>query len=167
MDPIDSLAGLRRCERTVEDLEAAAEGRGWLCVALDSSDVEDKAGFLEVCSEAFGLPEWFGMNWDALEESLADLDLGGAPGILVLWTGWQELAEDAPRDFATALDVLSGAAGGWKRDGVSGGVLVLGEGELDVPDLVAHEHSHALEDVDELGDVDLDEELDLDDGVSD
>ena len=166
MDPIDSLAGVRRCERTAEELEGAAESRGWLCVVLDSSDVEDKAGFLELCSESFGLPEWFGMNWDALEEALGDLDLGGAPGILVLWTGWQELADDAPRDFATALDVLSGAAAGWTRDGVSGGVLVLGEGELDVPDLVAHEHAHALEDTDELGDVDLDDDVDLEDEVT-
>jgi hypothetical protein len=166
MDPIDTLAGVRRCERTVEDLEATAESRGWLCVVLDSSDVADKAGFLELSAEAFGLPEWFGMNWDALEESLADLDLGGAPGVLVLWTGWQELAEDAPRDFATALDVLAGAAAGWTRDGASGGVLILGEGELDVPDLVAHEHAHALEDVDELGDVELDDEVDLEGEVS-
>jgi RNAse (barnase) inhibitor barstar len=144
----------------VEDLESAAEARGWLCVALDSSDVEDKDGFLELCAESFGLPEWFGMNWDALEESLADLDLGGAPGVLVLWSGWQELADDAPREFATALDVLGSAAAGWTRDGAAGGVLVLGEGELDVPDLVAHEHAHALEDADELGDVVLDEDLD-------
>lgn len=167
MDPIDTLAGVRRCERPVDELEAAAEGRGWLCVVLDSSDVGDKAGFLELCAEAFGLPEWFGMNWDALEEALSDLDLGGASGVLVLWTAWQELADDAPREFATALDVLAGAAAGWTRDGVSGGVLILGEGELDVPDLVAHEHDRALEDLDDLGDVDLEDEVDRDDDLSD
>ena len=162
MDPIDTFSGVRRSDRGVEELESAADERGWACIVLDCSDVADRVGFLELCAEAFGFPEWFGMNWDALEESLGELDLVGAGGVLVLWTRWQELADDAPRDFATALDVLTGAAAAWTRDGAAGGVLILGEGDLDVPDLVAHEHPHALPDDDELGDVDLADEPDED-----
>jgi len=100
---------------------------------LDGSEVEDRSAFLEAADEAFALPEWFGMNWDALEECLADLELEGAEGIVVLWAAWGTFAEVAPKDFAVALDVLASAVRGWSTDGVRGGVLLLGEGpDLDI-----------------------------------
>ena len=131
---LSRVSGVVRLEDgAVDELEAEAEDLGWRCVVLDGSEVEDREGFLEMCDEAFGLPDWFGMNWDALEECLGDLDLAGAEGVLVVWSSWGLLAEAAPRSFATALDVLSGAVRTWKADGVNGGVLLLGEGpEVDV-----------------------------------
>lgn len=130
------LDGVRRGDAPVEELEAAAEELGWRTVVLDGAEVEDKTAFLEQCAEAFALPEWFGLNWDALEECLGDLDLGGAEGVVVLWTGWGAMAEEAASDFAVALDILGGAVRGWHRDGVRGGVVLLGEGpDVDVEEL--------------------------------
>jgi RNAse (barnase) inhibitor barstar len=125
------LSGVRRTDAPVEELEAAADELDWRCVVLDGSDVEDRTAFLEACDEAFALPEWFGMNWDALEECLADLELEGAEGVVVVWSSWGTFAEAAPKDFAVALDVLGSAVRGWTTDGVRGGVLLVGEG----PDL--------------------------------
>lgn len=130
------LTGVHRIDASVDELEVSAEGLGWRTVVLDGSEAEDKAGFLGLCSEAFSLPEWFGMNWDALEECLADLDHGGVDGVVVLWVSWGEFAEAEPREFAVAIDVLAGAVRGWTRDGVRGGVLLVGEGpEIDVDEL--------------------------------
>jgi RNAse (barnase) inhibitor barstar len=127
------LHGVRRTDASVDDLEAAADELGWRAVVLDGSEVEDRAAFLESCDEAFELPEWFGMNWDALEECLADLELEGAEGVVVVWASWGTFAEAAPTDFATALDVLGSAVRGWTVDGLRGGVLLVGEGpDLDV-----------------------------------
>jgi RNAse (barnase) inhibitor barstar len=127
------LHGVRRTDVAVDDLEAAAEELDWRCVVLDGSEVEDRAAFLESCDEAFALPEWFGMNWDALEECLADLELEGAEGVVVVWASWGTFAEAAPTDFATALDVLRSAVRSWTVDGMRGGVLLVGEGpDLDV-----------------------------------
>jgi hypothetical protein len=122
------LDGVRRIEAPVDELEAAAEELGWRCVVIDGSEVETKEAFLELCAEAFALPEWFGLNWDALEECLADLDLGESDGVVVLWTGWGDLAEATPREFAVAVDIFAGAARDWHRDGVRGGVLLVGDG---------------------------------------
>ena len=134
--PLARLRGVRRTGGTVESFELEAERLGWRCVVLDGTDVEDKVAFLESCDEAFELPEWFGMNWDALEECLADLDHEGSGGVLVVWSGWGEFAEAAAKDFAVALDVLSGAVHGWVTDGVHGGMVMLGDGpEIDVPEL--------------------------------
>jgi RNAse (barnase) inhibitor barstar len=130
------LSGIRRVDTPLDELEANAEELGWRCVVLDGAEVEDKDAFLEMCEEAFGLPEWFGMNWDALEECLGDLDHDGAEGVVVLWTAWGEFADAAPREFATALDVLGSAVRGWAADGVRGGVLLSGQGpDIDVPEI--------------------------------
>jgi hypothetical protein len=131
MSALSRLSGVRRTDASVEDLEGESDVLGWRCIVLDGTEVEDRTAFLEAADEAFALPEWFGMNWDALEECLADLELEGAEGIVVLWTAWGTFAEAAPKDFAVALDVLASAVRGWSTDGVRGGVLLLGEG----PDL--------------------------------
>jgi hypothetical protein len=131
MSALSRLSGVRRTEASVEDLEGESDVLGWRCIVLDGTEVEERTAFLEAADEAFALPEWFGMNWDALEECLADLELEGAEGIVVLWTAWGTFAEAAPKDFAVALDVLASAVRGWSTDGVRGGVLLLGEG----PDL--------------------------------
>jgi len=131
MSALSRLSGVRRTDASVEVLEGESDVLGWRCIVLDGTEVEDRTAFLEAADEAFALPEWFGMNWDALEECLADLELEGAEGIVVLWTAWGTFAEAAPKDFAVALDVLASAVRGWSTDGVRGGVLLLGEG----PDL--------------------------------
>lgn len=123
------VTGVHRTDAHVDELETASEELGWRTVVLDGAEAEDKAAFLEVCSEAFALPEWFGLNWDALEECLADLDLGGVDGVIVLWVSWSEFAEAQPRDFAVAVDVLASAVRGWARDGIRGGVLLVGGGQ--------------------------------------
>jgi hypothetical protein len=130
------LHGVRRTQGAVEDFEAAAEALDWRCVVLDGTEVEDKAAFLESCDEAFELPEWFGMNWDALQECLGDLDHEGTAGVVVIWSGWGEFAEAASTDFAVALDVLTGAVHGWAADGMSGGLVLLGDGpDIEVVEL--------------------------------
>jgi RNAse (barnase) inhibitor barstar len=130
---LSRLGSVRRTDSAVEELEDAAEELGWQVFVIDGNDVEDRHAFLEACDEAFELPEWFGMNWDALEECLGDLDIEGAEGILVVWTGWGEFAEAAPKDFDIALDVMRSVVRGWAGDGRRGGVVLVGEG----PDSVA------------------------------
>ena len=133
MNALSRLSGIRRTGASVDALESEADELGWRAIVLDGSEVEDRSAFLEAADEAFALPEWFGMNWDALEECLADLELEGAEGIVVLWAAWGTFAEAAPKDFAVALDVLASAVRGWSTDGVRGGVVLLGEGpDLDI-----------------------------------
>ncbi len=73
LHPIDDIAGAR----------TAARENGWRTVELDTSAGTDKAHFLDVCRKAFDLPDWFGDNWDALADSLTDVD--DTPGTVVLW----------------------------------------------------------------------------------
>lgn len=85
---------------------AAARADGWRIVDLDTSAGSDKTYFLEVCRQAFDLPQWFGANWDALADSLTDVD--SAPGALVIWRGAGTLdavvRETAAEIFAERVD---------------------------------------------------------------
>ncbi|YAL82615.1 barstar family protein [Dermacoccaceae bacterium W4C1] len=102
----------------VDQLAAQADASGWRVVRLDTADLVDKADLMQRIVDGFALPVWFGRNWDALEDTLRDLD--HRPGTAVLWTGSASLAPrlaetlweifderaDAPSEEAPALMVL-------------------------------------------------------------
>ena len=53
---------------------------------ISGKKCKTKAGLLDEFSRVFSFPDYFGHNWDALEECLADLDWVPAKGYLVLVT---------------------------------------------------------------------------------
>ncbi|MEV6268369.1 barstar family protein [Kribbella sp. NPDC051936] len=83
--------------------DALAEGFGF--VLLDTGEIHDKAGFLDLCATAFDLPRWFGRNWDALADSLSDRSTG-APEV-VLWTGLRHLLEHDHDTVDVALQIFA------------------------------------------------------------
>ena len=83
--------------------DAAAEGFGF--VLLDTDEIHDKAGFLDLCATAFDLPRWFGRNWDALADSLSDRSTGSPE--VVLWTGLRNLLEHDHDTVDVALQIFA------------------------------------------------------------
>ncbi|MFF9174960.1 barstar family protein [Streptomyces sp. NPDC014793] len=86
---------------------------GRLVVALDLDGVTDKAGLMDRMARALALPDWFGRNWDALADSLADHTVWPEDaverGLLVVVRGWREYARANPREWLTAQDVFGEA----------------------------------------------------------
>ena len=93
----------------VADVRHAVERANWVFVALDTWAVEDKAGFLTACDNAFGFPDWFGRNFDALGDALSDIRGRDhdADGVLVLWDGWAPFARADRHAFDVAIDVFA------------------------------------------------------------
>ncbi|MGW6394816.1 barstar family protein [Streptomyces sp. NPDC055103] len=91
-------------------------------VVLDLAGVTDKAALMDRCAVALALPAWFGRNWDALAECLADLP---EPVTLVV-TGWQAYARTRPGEWETAQDVFATAVD--ERPTRLSVLLSLGEG---------------------------------------
>jgi hypothetical protein len=87
---------------------------GPLVVTLDLDGVADKAAFMERVVRALDLPDWFGRNWDALADSLADDTVWPAPaverGLLLVVRGWQPYATARPEEWETAREVFAEAA---------------------------------------------------------
>ncbi len=90
-----------------DNYEAQVRKAGWQAVQLDTRMRWDKAGFLAACRSTFGFADWFGMNWDALADSLSDVPVSADTGLLVQWRGWGGMARMYPGDFAVACDVLA------------------------------------------------------------
>lgn len=68
---------------------------------ISLAGVKAKTELLERIARALQLPDWFGRNWDALEDSLSE-----RAGHL-LFSDWQELGAD---DLGVLLDVLASSA---------------------------------------------------------
>ncbi|MBI3375524.1 MAG: barstar family protein [Betaproteobacteria bacterium] len=94
--------------------EAAREaGLALLEVSLEG--VADKGALLQRIAASFAFPDWFGGNWDALEDCLTDLSWQEAAGYVLLLHGADELAQRCPDDFGVLIDVLGESAQYWRE----------------------------------------------------
>jgi len=86
--------------------------------------------------ESLDFPDWFGANWDALEDCLDDFSWRDDRSRLLLIDGWESFAAGAAQDFGVLLEILRASGEFWA--GQSRGffvALVDPHGVLDVPDL--------------------------------
>jgi hypothetical protein len=93
-----------RSQQTVDEVRRDVAAAGWNFVLLDSRNVHDTAGFLDVCASAFDLPRSFGRSWDALAESLSDRSTGEPE--VVLWEGWRQLRDSDHDTVDMALQIF-------------------------------------------------------------
>ena len=82
---------------------------------LDTAQVDLKGGdALRAIARALQFPDWFGNNWDALEDCLGDLSWRRGEGHVLLLRNWQELPSD---DLGVLIDVLGSSAEFWSGRG--------------------------------------------------
>jgi len=79
-------------------------------VSISLADVAAKDALLERFAAALAFPDWFGANWDALEDCLGDLSWRPDTGHLLLIEGFETLASTARDDFGVLLDLLADVA---------------------------------------------------------
>jgi RNAse (barnase) inhibitor barstar len=91
-------------------LDAAAERAGLARWAVDLAGVRGKAELLARLAERLGFPEWFGGNWDALNDVLAEQAWSEPHGIVLTLEHCGDLAAADPEAFETALEVLDSVA---------------------------------------------------------
>jgi len=85
-------------------------------VAIDFRGCTGKDEALARLATALRFPDWFGGNWDALADSLADLSWLPAPGYVLLLEGIDAWRDADPVAFETLSDVLDEATARWARD---------------------------------------------------
>lgn len=107
-----------------------AERTGWRVFWLDARGVRDKRTLLERCAEEFALPSYFGHNWDALGDCLADLSwVPTTTGYLVVYDHWRDPAGADPVSHRTLMDVFDGAVAYWRETPTPMSVLLIGTDE--------------------------------------
>lgn len=104
-----------------EALVTAAEQNGFVVFRIDLSTALDKHAMLELIGKAMSFPDWFGHNWDALLDCLADLSWlseGGADGYVIILEHCDGIHGRAEADFVQALQVFEAAANEWREQGI-------------------------------------------------
>ena len=72
-------------------------------VRLDGLHIRTKRELLNALANALEFPDYFGRNWDALDECLGDIE---AP-TLVEWSHSDRYAESDPEGYAVALSCFA------------------------------------------------------------
>ena len=71
------------------------------------------AGLLTECARTLDFPDYFGHNWDALEECLIDLEWLPAKGYVLLITDAGCVLPDDEDEYETFLEILRDAGEAW------------------------------------------------------
>ncbi len=87
-----------------------AQGDSWIVIRGDA--LTDKTAILAEMGRALALPDYYGHNWDALEECLHDLEGESGLALLIDEAGIPEAAD--PDAWANLLDILTVAAEDWQ-----------------------------------------------------
>ena len=85
-------------------------------VHLHGRELTGKLAILDAVAEALAFPDYFGRNWDALEECLLDL-AWRADGVAILIDEAQVPESQAPSEWRELLEILHDAARYWKTAG--------------------------------------------------
>lgn len=119
-------AGIYQLPADDAALEAAAGESDFAAWRVDLAGVRGKQEFLDAIARDLAFPEWFGSNWDALEDCLTDLAWCVASGYVLILENAGGLAAADPEVFETALEVLDAAAEYWYDEDVPFWVFVGG-----------------------------------------
>jgi len=113
-------AAVRVIDLTPEAADAVtqlAQSLGLDAVRIDLDGCADKSGFLERTATALGFPSWFGSNWDAFFDCLADLGWRPARGHVLVFENTADMRRHAPEALDTAITILADAAVAWDERG--------------------------------------------------
>jgi len=102
----------------LEPLMIGAGKAGCLVQRVDLAGVRDKNGMLTAIGKALGFPEWFGHNWDALNDCLLDMGWRPAEGYVTLLDHCDGIHGRAEADFVSLMRSFQSAADEWREQGV-------------------------------------------------
>jgi len=91
----------------------AARAAGFDVTTISLSRVVGKDALFDRFAAALAFPEWFGANWDALQDCLSDLSWREGRGQLLVIDGFEALQAASPDDCDVLLDVLAESANHW------------------------------------------------------
>jgi len=115
------------------EIEDALRGTRLDLARVELRGVENKEALLGALAQALGFPDWFGGNWDALEDCLCDLSWRPGDGHVIVLRGGGALGAD---DVGVLIDVLSTSAAYWaERSRPFFAVFVDPEHALALPEL--------------------------------
>ena len=108
------------------EIEQAAAAAGLTVIRIDLKGLASKAGLLGRVARALKFPDWFGKNWDALNDCLTDLSWLHGRGWVIIFENSKHLAARKPQVFHSAVEVFQSANDYWRQAGKPFWVLLHG-----------------------------------------
>lgn len=108
-----------------EAIAEAAQRLEFFHAHIDLSRCTDKDAVLDAVAHTLKFPDWFGHNWDALADSLADLSWLPADGYVLLIDHAGQWRKADPAGFDVLMEIGADAARDWAKHGVPFWLLVL------------------------------------------
>lgn len=93
---------------------AASSGLNY--VYIDLIHVADKQAFLKILAGKLDFPEYFGMNWDALKDSLTGMPVDR--GYVIVLDNIKGYAQTDPGGMGVARNIFKYTAGYWSKQAV-------------------------------------------------
>lgn len=93
--------------------------RGLHVGEVDGAAIDGDQALLAAIAAAFDFPDYFGVNWDALDECLRDMSWAPAAGYVLVVTGAEGLWQRDPRLAARLIRSWLFSAEGWAARGVA------------------------------------------------
>ena len=122
-------SGVYRSARIDEIAETVKDSN----LVLTRIVVEAKSPLLQSIAKALEFPDWFGENWDALEDCLTDLSWRKAAGHVLVFDGIGVLPAD---ERGILIDILASAAQFWAGQHTPFFAVFIDPGRtLELPDL--------------------------------
>jgi len=107
-------------------VQAAAKRHDYATFVIDGKNIARKEQLLTHMAVTLRFPKDFGHNWDALEESLTDLEWIDGEGYVIYYDHIDGLLDAHPDQFETLVEILRDAVASWKEDGTAMVVLLSG-----------------------------------------
>jgi hypothetical protein len=101
-----SKSGVYRTARG-DDILQATQSSGLQVARIELAGAAGKDALLARIAKVLSFPQWFGGNWDALEDCLADLSWSRAAGHVLLFEGRANLPAD---ELGILVDILASVA---------------------------------------------------------
>ncbi len=99
-------------------LVSAAKAGGLAAFRVNLAKAGDKEQMLDAIAKALKFPDWFGHNFDALADCLADMAWKPADGYVVLPEPCDGIHGKAEEDFVSTLQIFEQTAADWREEGV-------------------------------------------------
>ncbi len=112
-----------------KSIERQATKQGYRLFKLQGSSITDRNTLFHHLAKQMHFPDYFGNNWDALEECMSDLtDWQPAKGYVVIFEDAALFCKSAPNDFLTFVDIVVEIFDDWGHERVP--LLLLLEGDV-------------------------------------
>lgn len=99
---------------------AVAAPAGFSLTVVRGAKCKTSEGLFAEFARALSFPDYFGHNWDGLEECLADLEWLPARGYLVIVTDAEQVLTKSDEDYPTFIDILNDAGESWSERRTAG-----------------------------------------------